>query len=91
MEVQASVLESFQLLENVRMPIAKELYQKKSKQYILFKAEFVISHRQRKSSEILNYRVMTELLSSFEQFYGNQLLSRTEVPSVVVLAAMIVT
>ena len=81
----------FQLLENVRMPIAKELYPKKSKQYILFKAEFVISHRQRKSSEILNYRVMTELLSSFEQFYGNQLLSRTEVPSVVVLAAMIVT
>ena len=43
MEVQASVLESFQLLENVRMPIAKELYPKKSKQYILFKAEFVIS------------------------------------------------
>ena len=41
MEVQASVLESFQLLENVRMPIAKELYPKKSKQYILFKAEFV--------------------------------------------------
>ena len=37
MEVQASVLESFQLLENVRMPIAKELYPKKSKQYILFK------------------------------------------------------
>ena len=34
---------------------------------------------------------MTELLSSFEQFYGNQLLSRTEVPSVVVPAAMIVT
>lgn len=91
MEVQASVLESFQLLENVRMPIAKELYPKKSKQYILFKAEFVISHRQRKSSEILNYRVMTELLSSFEQFYGNQLLSRTEVPSVEVPAAMIVT
>ena len=91
MEVQASVLESFQLLENVRMPIAKEHYPKKSKQYILFKAEFVISHRQRKSSEILNYRVMTELLSSFEQFYGNQLLSRTEVPSVVVPAAMIVT
>lgn len=91
MEVQASVLESFQLLENVRMPIAKELYPKKSKQYILFQAEFVISHRQRKSSEILNYRVMTELLSSFEQFYGNQLLSRTEVPSVVVPAAMIVT
>ena len=44
MEVQASVLESFQLLENVRMPIAKELYPKKSKQYILFKAEFVIAH-----------------------------------------------
>ena len=54
MEVQASVSESFVPLEDVRLQLVEELYPLKSKPHIRFKVHFVISHQQRKCSEILN-------------------------------------